>query len=147
MRARVLICAGLLAVFGVHLGSAPGAAQTTTPPANATLGFDALDRAVYQPRAFLASPGLWVKRIDWASWSTTAAGGSGRFRVPKGAVVGLKKKSITVKLKFSQPKQCQVYDSAGNPVGTVNVFAELFLKSVGRPGKCAVICSTEYVSC
>ena len=147
MRARVLVSIAV-ALFAVHLGAGSSVAQSPAPPPDAVFGADVDDRLVYQPRNFLIPPGFLIRKIDWASWSTVAAVGTGRYRLPKGAVPGLKKKFISVKLKLSQPKDCEVYDgTSGNLLGTVRVFDELFTKSLGKPGKCAVFCSTDHVNC
>ena len=59
-----------------------------------------------------------------------AAVGTGRYRLPKGAVPGLKKKFIAVKLKLSQPKDCRdlrlgVGEFAGDSQGVRRAVLEI----------------------
>ena len=146
MRARAVLFAGVLAICGA-LGAATSTAQTTAPPPGAVFVADDAGRVFYKPGNLLIEAGVLVKGIKWKPWGSTEARGQGRFRVPKGAVVGLKAKHIRVKLRLTKPKECEVFDSAGNPIGTVMVFEETSARSLGKPGKCAIICATYNTFC
>jgi hypothetical protein len=117
---RGLLGVGVVAIV-VTIGAVT-AATSSSAPAEATRAVDfKRDELVYKPRKFTPMDGYPVKRIHWQSWTSNKARG-------KGLVVGVK-----TKIKLFRPELCEPIDET--------VFSEVKLKSVGRPGDCAIICA------
>lgn len=95
---------------------------------------------VYKPHKFTPIEGYRIKRIDWKAWGNRRARGLGRIRLPPSTVIGYESGRIDVQVKLSGPKACPVYDESGEQVGEIVAFTRAKLTSVGKPGRCAVIC-------
>jgi len=147
--ARV-ICIGAL---GALLAATPGLSDTRSANGPRPIGIDAkgpppigIDvqklTPVYKPHKFTPLEGYRIKRIDWKSWGNRRARGLGRFRVPESPGLGHESGPVDVQVKLSGPKACPVYDQSGNEIGEIVAFTRAKLTSVGKPGRCAVICVT-----
>lgn len=97
---------------------------------------------VYKPHKFTPIEGYRIKGIDWKNWGNRRARGLGRFRVPGSQVYGYESGRVDVQVKLSGAKACPIYDQSGNEVAEIVAFTRAKLVSVGKPGRCAVICVT-----
>jgi hypothetical protein len=97
---------------------------------------------VFKPHKFTPIEGYRIKGIDWKGWGNRRARGVGRFRVPGSQGYGYESGRVDVQVKLSGPKACTIYDQSGNEVAEIVAFTRAKLVSVGKPGRCAVICVT-----
>lgn len=129
---------------GALLSAAPGLAGTPGPPAVPPVGIDVAKlRPVYKPHKFTPLEGYKIKAIHWKRWGNSRARGVGRFRmIPPSSVYGYESGRVDVRVTLSGAKACPVYDQSGNVVGEIPVFTRAKLASIGKPYRCAVICTS-----
>lgn len=126
---------------GALLSAAPGLAGTPGTPALPPVGVDVAKlRPVYKPHKFTPLEGYKIKAIDWKRWGNSRARGVGRFRIPPSPVYGYEAGRVDVRITLSGAKRCPVHDQSGNVVDEILVFTRAKLASIGKPGRCSVIC-------